>query len=83
MAAEQAFSQRGERPTVELLIQRSASHRPGDTLPKDETRRLAQRLSQLPELTVQYYDYFQHHHGSVRAASLPAALRMAQGIEQQ
>lgn len=83
LAAERAFSQRSARPTVDLLLQRSASHRPGDTLPKDETRRLAQRLSQLPELSVRYYDYFQHHHGSVRPASLPAALRMAQGVELQ
>lgn len=83
LEAEAAFSQRGDRPKVELLIQRSASHRSGDTLPKDATRRLALRLSQLPELTVQYYEYFQHHHGSVRAASIPAALRMAQGVEQQ
>lgn len=83
LAAERAFSQRSARPPVDLLLQRSASHRPGDTLPKDETRRLAQRLSLLPEFSVQYHDYFQHHHGSVRAVSIPAALRMAQGIEQQ
>ena len=81
--AEAGYQQRGERPHGQVLIQSSSSRREGSTLPDDAVRRLAQRLSQLPELTVQYYDYFQHHHGSVRAASIPAALRMAQGIEQQ
>lgn len=80
---EASYQQRKQRPNGHVLIQRSASHREGSTLPEDATRRLAKRLSQLPELTVQYYDYFQHHHGSVRAASIPSALRMAQGIEQQ
>ncbi|GGB38704.1 hypothetical protein GCM10011502_09920 [Oceanisphaera marina] len=80
---EASYKQRKQRPNGHVLIQRSASHREGSTLPEDATRRLAKRLSQLPELTVQYYDYFQHHHGSVRAASIPSALRMAQGIEQQ
>ena len=81
LTAEQAFSQNSVRPTIELLLQRSASHRSGDTLPRDETRRLAERLSQLPELTVQYADYFQHDHGSIRSASIPSALRMVQGVE--
>lgn len=81
--AEAAYQQRQQRPTANVLLQRSSSHREGSTLPEDATRRLAKRLNRLPELTVQYYDYFQHHHGSVRAASIPSALRMAQGIEQQ
>lgn len=79
LTAEQAYRQRLARPIAQLLIQRSASQRAGSVLGDDATRRLAQRLSELPELNVQYYDYFQHHHGSVRAASIPAALRIAQG----
>ena len=71
------------RPQGQLLIQRSASQRTGSVLPEDASRQLAKRLSQLPELRVQYYEYFHHHHGSIRAASIPPALRMAQGIEQQ
>lgn len=77
--AENTYQQRSERPKGQLLIQRSASQRAGSVLDNDATRRLAQRLSELPELAVQYHDYFQHHHGSVRSASIPTALRIAQG----
>ncbi|MGO1246289.1 MAG: alpha/beta hydrolase [Oceanisphaera sp.] len=77
--AEHAYRQRPERPLGQLLILRSASQRAGSVLDDDATRRLAERLSKLPELSVQYYDYFEHHHGSVRPASIPAALRTAQG----
>ena len=65
-----------QRPVGQLLIQHSASHRTGSILSKDASRELAEQLSQLDELTVQYHDFFAHHHGSVRAASIPAALRL-------
>lgn len=81
LAAEAAYRQ-DARPQARLLMLRSSSQRAGSVLPEDASRQLAKRLSELPELTVHYYDYFQHHHGSVRAASIPATLRMAQGIEQ-
>lgn len=70
-----------QRPAGQLLIQHSASHRTGSVLPNDASRRLAEQLSQLSELKVQYHDFFAHHHGSVRAASIPAALRLAVGIQ--
>ncbi len=77
--AEKPYQQRTQRPPAQLLIQRSASRRKGDSLPNDAVLRLAERLSQLPELKVQYHEYFQHTHGSLLAASIPAALRMTQG----
>ena len=83
LETEAAYRALSARPKAQLLMLRSASHRTGSVLPEDANRQLAKRLSLLPELRVQYYEYFQHHHGSIRAASVPAALRMAQGIEQQ
>lgn len=81
LKAEARYRQRRERPQAQLLIQRSASHRAGSTLPDDASRRLAERLSKLPALAVQYHEYFEQDHGSILAASIPSALRMAQGRE--
>lgn len=78
--AEQPYQQRSQRPQAQVLIQQSSSRRKGDTLPENAMRHLAQRLSHLPELEVQYHEYFKHTHGSLLAASIPAALRMTQGI---
>ncbi|ART79660.1 alpha/beta hydrolase [Oceanisphaera avium] len=78
LTAESAFIHREQRPVINLLVQSSASRREGSVLAEDSLRQLAKRLSTLPELNVQYHDYFSHHHGSVRSASIPAALRMAQ-----
>lgn len=78
--AETPYQQRSEHPHAQVLIQRSSSRRKNDSLADDATRNLAGRLSRLPELEVQYHEYFKHTHGSLLAASIPAALRMAQGI---
>jgi len=78
---EAAYRQRSQRPTGELLVMHSASRRSSDDLGDDATRRLAERLSALPELSVRYHDYFELHHGSVRPASIPSALRLAQGLK--
>ena len=78
--AETPYQQRSEHPHAQVLIQRSSSRRKSDSLADDATRNLAERLSRLPELEVQYHKYFQHTHGSLFAASVPTALRMAQGI---
>lgn len=77
---ESAYQQLSLRPAAQVVIQRSSSHRKGDTLPDDATRRLAERLSRLPELEVQYHEYFKHTHGSLLDASIPTALRLTQGL---
>ncbi len=75
---EKAAAQRLDNATARLAIQRSQSRRSTDTLPEDVTRQLALRLSARPGLTVEYHEYFSHSHGSLLAASLPEALRVAQ-----
>lgn len=80
LKAETPYQQRNKRPQAQVLIQRSSSHRGNENLQDDATRNLAKRLSLMPELEVQYHEYFQQTHGSLLAASIPAALRMAQGI---
>lgn len=79
--AAKHYQELAARPKRQLLIQHSASHRTGSVLPNDAGRQLAEQLSQLSELKVQYHDFFAHHHGSVKAASIPAALRLAVGIQ--
>lgn len=78
LAAEAQYLQLNQRPPAQVLLQSSASRRESSVLSEAELRNMARRLSQLPELSVQYQDYFQHHHGSIRAASIPTALRLAQ-----
>ncbi len=80
LKAETPYQQRNKRPQAQVLIQRSSSQRGNENLQDDATRNLAKRLSLMPELEVQYHEYFQQTHGSLLAASIPAALRMAQGI---
>ncbi|MGP7735650.1 alpha/beta hydrolase [Oceanimonas smirnovii] len=76
--AEKAYRERQQWPAITLLLQRSSSHRRGSTVPENATRNMARRLSELPAMAVQYTDYFNHHHGSVRDVSIPTALSMAQ-----